>query len=268
MDFPPGAGCVIFLLVHSILNEHSTRETTFRVGGETHLTKGDLKMGTLTEAVEQTDKKGPTAELVDKINVGHQEIVGASKDIIEKACATGKLLLEAKNRVKHGDWQKWMADNLRFTERTAQKYMLIATHEKKWRGKTDSESDLTLQGVTDFINERIKPQKAVSSSSSKKTATAKRAPVAAHAKFTPPEVTAPAESPAIVDDDDHQIEIEVVGDRPDKALAELKWAINHWVPKLTDDQLPAIKQYFDELVDKRIAAGNAKKATRMLEQAA
>jgi DUF3102 family protein len=114
----------------------------------------------MTEIVDEIGDKVPLEiyerrmmELVNKINTGHQEIERASNSIIEKACATGKLLIEAKRRIKHGGWQRWMANNLLFTERTAQKYMLIAEHENKWRGKTDSESDLTLQGLIDLVTE-------------------------------------------------------------------------------------------------------------------
>jgi hypothetical protein len=241
-------------------------------------------MGTLTEAVDQTDKKGPMAELVDKINAGHQEIVGATKNMIEKACATGKLLLEAKTRIKHGRWQKWMTDNLLFTERTAQRYMLIAENETKWRGKTDTVSDSTLQRVIDLVT-APKPQadKGTADDKASKKATvgaAKRGPKAAskrasvaaaeHAGLTPvqkEEVMASAEAP-VTDDGEHHFEVARPSDNPDKALAELKWAMNHWVPKLRDDQLPAIKQYFDELVDKRIAMANATKAIRVLKEAA
>jgi hypothetical protein len=70
------------------------------------------------------------------------------------------------------------------------------------------------------------------------------------------------------DDGEHHFESARPSNDPDKALAELKWAINHWVPKLTDDQLPAVKQYFDDMIDKRIAAVNATKTIRALEQVA
>jgi Protein of unknown function (DUF3102) len=69
--------------------------------------------------------------LIRKINEGHR-LVGCS---VDRACDVGKWLLEAKRLVKHGKWRSWQKNNLKFSIRTAEVYMLIAKHEAIWKPK-------------------------------------------------------------------------------------------------------------------------------------
>jgi hypothetical protein len=47
----------------------------------------------------------------------------------EYAAACGKLLLEAKAKVPHGQWLPWLRANVAFGERSAQGYMRIASRD-------------------------------------------------------------------------------------------------------------------------------------------
>jgi hypothetical protein len=61
-------------------------------------------------------------------NAIHQQIKTLGKLMLADAIAIGKFLVYQKSKVKHGGWQDWMKDNLQFTERTAQRYMLFFEH--------------------------------------------------------------------------------------------------------------------------------------------
>jgi len=50
----------------------------------------------------------------------------ALKDGLKHAIAAGGLLIEAKVKLKHGQWAAWLADHCSISERTAQSYMRVA----------------------------------------------------------------------------------------------------------------------------------------------
>jgi hypothetical protein len=43
----------------------------------------------------------------------------------ESALEAGRLLIEAKELVQHGEWEDWLAENVHFSERTARRYMQL-----------------------------------------------------------------------------------------------------------------------------------------------
>jgi hypothetical protein len=48
--------------------------------------------------------------------------------LIEDCFAIGEFLIAQKAKVKHGEWQKWVKENLIFCDRTARRYMWVAEH--------------------------------------------------------------------------------------------------------------------------------------------
>ena len=70
--------------------------------------------------VELVTQSDPTPdELVIKI----KEYLHKTKDnIIE----IGKLLIQAKKQVSHGEWANWLATNIDFTQNTANRFMRCA----------------------------------------------------------------------------------------------------------------------------------------------
>lgn len=66
------------------------------------------------------------AVLASRINSEHDEVVKAVVHGADHAIRAGKLLLEAKIAVRHGDWSEWLATNCRVSERSAQLYMQLA----------------------------------------------------------------------------------------------------------------------------------------------
>ena len=77
---------------------------------------------------------------VNEIIALHNEIVGHLKQSLEKAIQIGELLTEQKQSLKHGEFTKWVKENLPFTDRTARNYMRL--HRERNRLKTETVSDL------------------------------------------------------------------------------------------------------------------------------
>ena len=61
-------------------------------------------------------------------NAEHGQAHAAAKTAIENAIECGRLLLEAKSQVAHGEWLPWIEANLSFGPRQAQKYIRLADH--------------------------------------------------------------------------------------------------------------------------------------------
>jgi hypothetical protein len=77
-------------------------------------------------------------DLAARIRAEHDACDAALKRGLEHATAAGKMLIEAKALLKHGEWLPWLRDHCAMSERKAQRYMTIAPHVCK----SDSVSDL------------------------------------------------------------------------------------------------------------------------------
>src|SRR2546425_10832770 len=82
-------------------------------------------------------------ELAERIKTGHKQIRDALnvKGLVPKAIMIGDWLNEAKPKVGHGEWQKWLKDNCGLSIRSATRYMSLASNkapleEKKKAGTT------------------------------------------------------------------------------------------------------------------------------------
>jgi Protein of unknown function (DUF3102) len=70
----------------------------------------------------------PEPTLPEQIEAAHQAAIGAARSAIEHAIECGKLLLQAKAAVPHGQWLGWIESHLSFGPRQAQKYCRLAEH--------------------------------------------------------------------------------------------------------------------------------------------
>jgi len=61
-----------------------------------------------------------------KIVTAHNEAIEAEARAMERAITACKLLIEAKESLKHGEWLPWLVSNISFSERTARNYMRLA----------------------------------------------------------------------------------------------------------------------------------------------
>jgi hypothetical protein len=67
------------------------------------------------------------SELAEKIKT---EIASIKETGVKHAIEAGKLLKEAKGKVKHGDWMKWLSANCALSMRTARLYVQLADDPK------------------------------------------------------------------------------------------------------------------------------------------
>jgi hypothetical protein len=80
----------------------------------------------------------PTAK---KINLLHDSIFQAGRTTIKNAIKIGELLTKRKVKAGHGNWLRWVEDNLSFSARTASNYVRI--FERRNELKSETLSDLT-----------------------------------------------------------------------------------------------------------------------------
>jgi hypothetical protein len=101
------------------------------------------------------------ATLAKQINAEHDAFKLALMSTCERAVATGKKLLRARELVDKqlgpGHWLEWLAANTHVPERTAQRYMDIAKKEPELLAKSPDLSSLTVTGKLRLIEELKDP---------------------------------------------------------------------------------------------------------------
>ena len=80
----------------------------------------------------------------------------ASRSAVIHAINAGKLLIQAKDTVRHGEWEKWVKEQTGIAPTTAALYMRLALGEKVLLAKTTTGVDLTLNGASRLLE---KPRK-------------------------------------------------------------------------------------------------------------
>jgi len=122
-----------------------------------------------------TDKPPPVAaagplpsltDLASRINTEFAAIQKAEQDAnksaVQRAMGLGRTLTQAKEKVGHGKWEKWLTDNCRnISARTAQRYMKLADSPevRAALGKNDTVSDLSLRAALALANRNPKQSK-------------------------------------------------------------------------------------------------------------
>jgi hypothetical protein len=91
-----------------------------------------------------------------EINSLHESAVAKARGAVENARRAGELLLEVKARLQHGAFGAWLAANIMFTERTAQRYMAVADNWLAIEAKSDRVSEMTLRGALQAIPRKAK----------------------------------------------------------------------------------------------------------------
>ena len=66
------------------------------------------------------------AVLAADIQAAHQDVTAGALAVAEKALAAGRMLLEAKDSLAHGEWAGWLAQQVGISGRTARRYMQLA----------------------------------------------------------------------------------------------------------------------------------------------
>jgi len=74
----------------------------------------------------KVEQGGTLEDLAVRINAEHRACEAALKSGLAHAAKAGVLLIEAKSHTKHGEWERWLAENFEGSVRTAQAYMRVA----------------------------------------------------------------------------------------------------------------------------------------------
>ncbi len=86
--------------------------------------------------------------LAEQINVEHRACDDALRSGLRHAVNAGGLLTEAKERVNHGEWGSWLADNFEGSTRTAQAYMKVSREVPNLdAAKAQRVADLSFRGA-------------------------------------------------------------------------------------------------------------------------
>lgn len=97
------------------------------------------------------DRQTGLAVLASEINHHHQAAEEAAFSALDHARIAGDLLIEAKTRCGHGAWSDWLVANFRGSERTAQRYMKLATGWAELEAKTTRVSDLSIREAVKLL---------------------------------------------------------------------------------------------------------------------
>ena len=99
----------------------------------------------------------PTNDRLDAIAIeikrAHADFTSALKRSFERAASAGKMLIEAKGLVSHGQWLPWLEAHAEISERTARRYMRIARGEAILKAKSDNLADLTMEMAVRLLDE-------------------------------------------------------------------------------------------------------------------
>jgi hypothetical protein len=90
-------------------------------------------------------------ELAGRINAEHRQVETALRAGLEHARAAGELLLQAKAQCGHGHWLEWLKANVAFTDRTARRYMTVASRWEELTDKSDTVSDLSCRDALQLL---------------------------------------------------------------------------------------------------------------------
>jgi Protein of unknown function (DUF3102) len=94
-----------------------------------------------------TDKPPPKIadmseeELARSIKEKVSAMLYSFKSSVTHAMDVGDLLIEAKRRVEHGNFEAWLSTHCQLSFRTARRYMAMAKDRKKIEAKLTSKSD-------------------------------------------------------------------------------------------------------------------------------
>jgi hypothetical protein len=94
------------------------------------------------------DRSNSLTDLAARIKTEHEIVEKHLRKGVERAVEAGKLLIEAKAQLKHGQWLPWLRDHCGIPDRTARHYMRLAKHE----AEIGNLADLTLEQAVALIS--------------------------------------------------------------------------------------------------------------------
>jgi len=88
-------------------------------------------------------------DLAARIRAEHEAFISTLRSSLEHAISAGEMLIEAKARLKHGQWLPWLKDVM--PERTASHYMRLA----RSKNEIGNVADLSVRGAVKLLTARV-----------------------------------------------------------------------------------------------------------------
>jgi len=101
----------------------------------------------IEQKLKSTGYENSLEHLADQICEKHQQVRTATRSGVERGIEAGTLLIEAKDKVKHGEWSRWLRDSCDISERTARLYMQLA----RSRETLEDLANLTIEGAAKLL---------------------------------------------------------------------------------------------------------------------
>jgi Protein of unknown function (DUF3102) len=86
-------------------------------------------------------------DLAARIKAEHQASANAMQRGVEHAIRVGELLIEAKDKISHGQWLPWLTEHCAMSERTSQLYMRLARSKPELEANPQHVADMTMRGA-------------------------------------------------------------------------------------------------------------------------
>ena len=110
-------------------------------------------------ALRTADAENVLQDIVERIRKEHAAVEASMGRALEHAIEAGRLLIDARERVKHGDWLPWLR-SLGFAPRTAQAYMQLAKSTPLMTGANAQRvAHLSIRGALAALNPEAKALK-------------------------------------------------------------------------------------------------------------
>jgi Protein of unknown function (DUF3102) len=100
-------------------------------------------------------------DVAARIKTEHEAVSLSLKESVRHAIVAGTLLIEAKEQLNHGQWLPWLREHCGLSERTAQRYMQLIKHSDVIEAKSDTMSDLTINGALALLTTPQIAEKAI-----------------------------------------------------------------------------------------------------------
>lgn len=98
--------------------------------------------------------KAELDSLAVELRIEAEAAEASLRDALGHALRAGELLIEAKGKVKHGEWLRWLEANFPGSERTAQGYMKLAANPPR---VSDLESPTVRGALAELAEPREEP---------------------------------------------------------------------------------------------------------------
>jgi len=113
----------------------------------------------IVKSVKPADIVQPS-DLAVRINAEHEKVKDALQRGAMHAIEAGRLLMQAKATVQHGEWLDWIGTNCQFAHRTAETYMRLAEGAHLLEANSQRAANMTYREAVRLIAELKGPEEA------------------------------------------------------------------------------------------------------------